>query len=170
MNKKLRIPVLDTSEIFTVQFLWLTKIRSRESFLMILQFINVGTDHVMTDFRKLLHCLSPTGLSFFYRFVTSHLLIREQIRIYTHTSCQFQKFMRKWDFTEPYTDATLKIFRRVLDETNHTCKRVVEENTVEFGSIPFLAQQRRQFHRFAREARTALAELYLGPPALLIFY
>ena len=48
-----------------VEWLWTSKIRSRASFLTILQFINVGTDTKMMILKEMLSMMRKLGEKFF---------------------------------------------------------------------------------------------------------
>ena len=53
----------------TVEFLWRSKLKSRASFLMILEFINLAMDLLKRDLRSLLILVGPRGIYFFGRYV-----------------------------------------------------------------------------------------------------
>ena len=56
-----------------VEWLWTCRIRSRASFLMILQFINIGPDAKMTILKEMLSMMRKLGDKFF----RSHVLKKQ---------------------------------------------------------------------------------------------
>jgi hypothetical protein len=73
-----------------VEFLWKCKLKSRASFLTILEFVNLGTDLLKRDVRSMLILVAPRGICFFASYVKFNLVITNQINKKILRGCQFQ--------------------------------------------------------------------------------
>jgi hypothetical protein len=70
-----------------VQFLWATKLRSRDSFLFILQFIDLGDDLTLGVLRDMFLSLNPNSYQFFLAYVRTRRVFVTQVRRFIHRSC-----------------------------------------------------------------------------------
>ena len=138
-----------------VEWLWATKLKSRNSFLLILQFIDLDTDVSLHVLQRMLALLNHRGYIFFLAYVKTCLIIHDQVAHTDVKTCEFQEFMRSSVFAV-YTARTLAYLTMAIPYAEVTCNLVIREYAARYAGHPHLARQRHNVHRGLLEAQAAM--------------